>query len=160
MSNRSIIFIAFIIFITFGTLGTCETPIDPTHSIDTYMQITADNYNGPECWLLSDPTPIGDELVVEIYAKVDTSAEDWHNQIKKAISLVWSQYSENEKVMLKIYNDTTGLEKNQPTYDELVSIWQSKPFSIITESQPTITWYPNGGGMYSEQESEIWHPEF
>ncbi len=60
--------------------------------------------------------------------------------------------------MFKVYNGTESLDKTQPTYEELIAIWQNEPFSAITESKPTITWYPSGGSVAAQQETEIWEP--
>lgn len=121
------------------------------------MQITSADYNGPECWLLSEPATSASEKLFEVYAVIDIKNEDWHEQTKSVISLLWSKYH-GEKVMFKIYNGTEGLDKTQPIYEELIAIWQNEPFSAITESKPTITWYPNGGGVAAQQETENWEP--
>ena len=129
-----------------------------TDDVASYpMQITSEDYNGPECWLLSEPTTAGSEKVFDIYVVIDRGSEDWHDQTKSVISLLWSKYKD-QKVMFKIYNGTEGLDKTQPTYEELIATWQNEPFSAITESNPTITWYPNGGGVAAQQETENWGP--
>ena len=131
---------------------------DKADDVDPYpVQITSPDYTGPECWLLSEPTTSASEKLFEVYAVIDIQNEDWHEQTKSVISLLWSKYN-GEKVMFKIYNGTEGLDKTQPTYEELVAIWQNEPFSAITESKPTITWYPNGGGVAAQQETENWEP--
>lgn len=131
---------------------------DDSENVAPYpMQITATDYNGPECWLISEPTTTTSEKVFDIYAVIDTKNDDWHDQTKNVITLLWSKYN-GERVMFKIYNGTERLDKTQPTYEELIAIWQNEPFSAISESEPTITWYPNEGGIAAQQETENWEP--
>ena len=181
-----VIAVAWLLFFVIGMSGNSETDIPqndvPSHSESTQgtedideptntseteetedtspypEQITSADYNGAECWLLNEPTVSGSEKVFDVYAVIDTSADDWQEKVKEVITLLWKQYGE-EKVLFKIYNGTEGLEKAQPTYEDLIATWQNEPFSAISESEPTITWYPNGGGVAAQQETENWTPE-
>lgn len=121
----------------------------------TMVEVTADGYTGPECWIIGEFTDV-DTKGYDVYAKIDEGAE--REQTKEVIALLWNAYGD-EDVMFKIYNGTQGISKKQPTYEELVAVWQNAPFSVITESQPTIIWYPEGGGVAAPQESEIWMPQ-
>lgn len=144
------------------TQTTVEIPTQETTEAteaDPYpMQITSADYSGPECWLLAEPSATTSEVVFDVYVDIDTAVDGWHDQVKSVIALLWSQYSDNEKFMFKIYNGTDGLDKKQPTYEDLIACWQNKPFSAITESKPTITWYPNGAGVAAQEETENWEP--
>ena len=133
-----------------------SSTVSPDDGVLYPMQITSANYTGPECWLLSEPTTTN-ETVLNVYAAIDIQNENWHEQAKSVIALLWSKYS-GERVMFKIYNGTEGFYKTQPTYEELIAIWQNAPLSVITDSTPTITWYPSGGGTAAQQETESWEP--
>ena len=138
---------------------TDTSTVDSDEEIAAYpLQIISTGYDGPECWLLNEPNTSGNEKVFDVYAVIDTTADDWYEQTKNVIEVLWSHYG-GEKVLFKIYNGTEGLEKAQPTYEDLVATWQNEPFSAIGDSEPTITWYPNGGGVAAQQETENWAPK-
>ncbi len=121
------------------------------------MYISSTDHSNLECWLINEPASIGNEIIFDVYANVDTTHKNWHNQVKDVVALLWNKYN-NENVMFKIYNGTHNLDKKQPTYDDLIAIWQENPFSATSESQSTITWYPEGWSVAALQETECWHP--
>lgn len=120
------------------------------------IQIVENDYQGPECWLLCEPQIIVDEAIYEVYAPIDRGSTEWKEQVKEVISLCWSQYNEYSDILIKVYSGTEGVNQTQPTYNEILAVWERQPFSIITESVPTIIWYPNGAGINAETESEVW----
>ncbi len=122
------------------------------------LQLAPDGYTGPECWLLSGKGITKDGETLDVYAVVDNKSSNWHNECKTVFKMLISEYGEYSNLTFKIYNSKDNVSNNQPTYDSLIALWQSNPVTYVSESKPTITWYPNGAGANSKQESEIWNP--
>ncbi len=139
------------------TCSVCDKTRGTDDVVSYPLKVVFTNYNGPECWLFSESNSLASENILEIFAVIDTQKSNWRDQTKMVISAFKDVYGD-EEVMLKIYNDTEGLNKKQPTYEALIAVWESDPFSMLSESVPTIIWYPNGAGVAAEQELEKWTP--
>lgn len=122
------------------------------------VQLAPDGYAGPECWLLSGNGITNDGETLDVYANIDNKSDNWHNECKTVFKMLISEYGEYSNLTFKIYNSKDNMSNNQPTYDNLIALWQSNPVTYVSESKPTIIWYPNGAGVNSKQESEIWNP--
>ncbi len=122
------------------------------------LQLAPDGYTGPECWLLNGKGVTNDGETLDVYTIIDNKSDNWHNECKTVFKMLISEYGEYSNLTFKIYNSKDNMSNNQPTYDSLIALWQSNPVTYVSESKPTITWYPNGAGANSKQESEIWNP--
>ena len=136
-----------------------ETSNDDNYNSLQITKISPSNYDGPECWLL-----FKSKKVIEVYADINTTDTNWKESCKTVFTMlvdemnISTDYSNSENIIIKLYNRKDLISYNQPTYADLIALWETRPVLYIPASSPRVIFYPNGAVIAAKQETENWQP--